>query len=192
MLAAVRHTQLHLAGDFLPEAHAARALDAAVHFLHGNKRPHVFGSKHALFFFVARAVLTITHGQILQQAFTALVANRAIQRVVDEQKLHHPFLRLDRFDALGVHHHAIHRRRGAGRHGIGLFFDIHQAHAAVGRNRQFLVVAEVRNENAGLLGSLNQHAACRHLDFFAVDIEFNHLNASPAAMGTAQRPCSIW
>ena len=192
VLATMRHAQLHLAGNFHPKAHAARALDAAVHLFHGDERPHILGNEYAFFFFVARAVLAIAHGQVLQQTLAALVADGAIQRVVDEQKLHHALLRLDRFHALGAHHHAVNHGRGARRHRIGLLFDIHQAHAAVGRNRELLVIAEMRDEDARLLGSLDDHAALGHLNLLAVDIEFDHLNASPAVMGTAQRPCSMW
>ena len=192
VLAAMRHTQFHLPGNFLSKTHTARALDAAVHFLHGNERTRILDREHPFFFLVARTALAIAHRQILQQAFAALVANRAIEWMIDEQELHHTLLRLDCLDALGAHHHAVHHRRGASRNRIGLFFDIHQTHAAVACNRQLLVIAEMGNENAGLFRRLDHHAALWHLDPLAVDVEFDHAKASPAAMGTAQHPCSIW
>ena len=37
---------------------------------------------------------TVGHGLVLQGALAALVADRAVQRVVDEQQLHHPVLGL--------------------------------------------------------------------------------------------------
>jgi hypothetical protein len=36
----------------------------------------------------------IGHGLVLQVAFAALVADRAIERVIDEQELHHALARL--------------------------------------------------------------------------------------------------
>jgi hypothetical protein len=38
----------------------------------------------------------------------------------------------------------------ARRHRLGHLFDVDQAHAAVGRDRQLLVIAEVRDVGAGL------------------------------------------
>ena len=54
VLAAVAHAELHHAGDFLTEAHAAGAVDAAAHLFHRHERAHVFVEDHAFFFFVTR------------------------------------------------------------------------------------------------------------------------------------------
>ena len=50
----------------------------------------------------------VAHRLVLQRALAALVADRAVQRVVDEQQLHHALLRLvgDRRGVLGLDHHA--------------------------------------------------------------------------------------
>jgi hypothetical protein len=50
----------------------------------------------------------IGHRLVLQVALAALVADRAVERVVDEQELHHPFARL-----------LDHRRVGADRLAVG-------------------------------------------------------------------------
>ena len=49
---------------------------------------------------VARAARAVADREVLQLAFAALVADRAVERMVDEQELHHAFLRVDR--QLGV------------------------------------------------------------------------------------------
>ena len=174
MLAAVRHTQLHDTGNFLAKAHAAGAMDTAAHFAHADQRAHVFDSYHTFFFPVARGRITVADRQILQLAFAALVANRAIEGVVNKQKLHHRLLRLDRFVALGANHHALGHRRGAGGHGLGGFFDIDQAHAAIGRNTELLVVTKMRDVRARFFGGVHHHAAFEHFYFFAVEFDFNH------------------
>ena len=174
MLTAIRHAEFHDPGDLLPEAHAAGAVDAARHLFHRDQRPHVLVEHHALFFFVARAGFAVADRQILQLAFATLVANGAVQRVVDEQKLHHRLLGLDGLVALGAHDHALRHRRGAGRHGLGRLLDIDQAHAAVGGDGELLVVAEMRNVRARLVGRMHHHAALGHLNLLAVDFDFNH------------------
>ena len=186
MLAPVGHAQLHHAGHFLAKAHAAGAMDAAAHFLHADQRAHVLDSNHALFFGVTRIGSTVAHGQILQLAFAALVANRAVQRVVDEQKLHHRLLGLDGLVGLGAHDHALCHGRGAGGHGLGGFFNVHQAHAAIGGNAEFLVVAEMGDVGAGFLGGMHNHAAFHYLYFFAVEFDFNH---GDTPIKRKRRPC---
>ena len=129
---------------------------------------------HAFFFFVARTAAAIADGQVLQLAFTGLVANRTIQRMVDQQKLHHTFLGLDGFVALGVYDHALRHRRRAGWHWFGRFFDIDQAHTAIGRDAELLVIAKMRNIGANLFGCMHHRAACTHFHFLTVEFDFNH------------------
>ena len=191
MLAPVRHAQLHDTGHFLPKTHTARAVNTAAHLLHADERAHVFNGHYALFFFVARVRTTIAYCQILQLALTALVANRAVQRVVNQQKLHHRLLRLDGFVALGVHHHAIGHGRGAGRHGFGGFFNVHQTHSAIGRDAQLLVVAKMRNVGARFLGRMHDHAALCDLYLFAVNIDFNHGAAPITRRHRPRRSCAL-
>src|SRR5205807_3427594 len=84
---------LRRAADFGGEADAARALDAAVH--RGlDQRAQIFVLDRALVLGEARGVDAIAHRLVLQIALAALVADRTIQRVVDQQKFHHAFARL--------------------------------------------------------------------------------------------------
>ena len=188
MFAAVDHAEFHHPGDLLAEAHAARAVDAAAHLLHADQRADVLVEDDALFFGVARSRAAVAHCQILQLALAALVADRAVQRMVDQQELHHRLLRGQRLRALGVHHHALRHRRGTGRHRLGRLLDVDQAHAAVGRDAELLVIAEMRHVDAGGVGGMHHHAAGRDADRLAVELEFDHewLTAAP----TTQRLCS--
>ncbi len=83
VLAAAAHAELHDSSDFLAETNATRAMNAAAHFFCTYERTKVFMEDDAFFFVVACLGLTVTNGQILQLAFTALIANRAIKRMVD-------------------------------------------------------------------------------------------------------------
>jgi len=75
----------------------------------------------------------------------------------------------------GANHHALRHRRSAGRHGLGHFFHVHQAHAAVGRDAELLVVTEMRNVGTGLVGGMHDHAALGHFHLLAVEFDFNHV-----------------
>ena len=81
VLAAADRAKLGNAGDLGHEPHAARALDAAVH----------------------RGLDQGPDRKILQLALATLIADRAVERMVDEQELHHPLARLPRHRRIGEH-----------------------------------------------------------------------------------------
>ncbi len=88
VLAAANRAELGNAGDFGGEANAARAMDAAVH--RGlDERADIFVFDRALVLGIARSIDAIAHRLILQVAFAALIADRAIERMVDQQEFHH-------------------------------------------------------------------------------------------------------
>src|SRR2546421_519766 len=60
--------------------------------------------------------------------------------------------------------------------------DLDQAHAAVRRDRQFLVIAEMRHVNAELVGGVHYGRAVRHLDRFAVDLELEIRHQAASAI----------
>ncbi len=157
-------------------AHAARALDAA---RHGrlDERPQVLLLHRALVLGEARAADAEGHGLVLQVALPALVADRAVERVVDEQELHHAFARLLHHRRLGVDDlgaavpvgRQIVDAHGAGGDRLRHALHLDQAHAAVAGDRQALVIAEARDLDAGLLAGLDQRDAVLDLDGHAVD-----------------------
>lgn len=130
--------------DFGGEADAARAVDAAGHqcFDFGADVLVIYGAFELV---VVRAVSAIGHGLVLQGAFAALVADGAIERVVDEQELHGAFAGVDGERAIGADAHVFGHRPVAGGDGFGHAFDLDQTHAAVAGNGEPIVVAEVRN-----------------------------------------------
>src|SRR5690606_19440051 len=83
MLAPVQHAQFHDAADFLTKTHTARAVDAPRHFFGGNEWSHGLMEHHTLLFLVARGRSPVPHRKVLQLTLTALITDRAIERVID-------------------------------------------------------------------------------------------------------------
>ena len=186
----------HLGG----ETDAACAADAARH-VRFDQRTQVQILGCALGLAVARKIHAIGHRLILKIAFAALVADRAIQRVVDEQKLHHPFARL--FDhgrvrldlgqfAVATAPHIAHLHR-TGRRRLGRathHFD--KTHAAVTGNRQPFVIAETGNFDSRLFAGLDQRQRAIHLDLVTVDddpAQIGHAKALLPADTATRRSC---
>src|SRR3546814_11574919 len=80
---------------------------------------------------------------VLKVAFAALIADRAIERVVDEEELHHPFPRLLHLFRCGGDGLAVGCRKRATRLRLGRpRSHFHQAHPAVARSEERLVGKE--------------------------------------------------
>jgi hypothetical protein len=165
-------------------------MDAPRH--HGfHQRTEVLIFHRALVFVVARVVGAEADSLILQIALAALVADRAVQRVVDEQKFHHATTAVADHGRVGVHDHALADRIGAGsdrfRRSL-LHFD--QAHAAVAGDRQAFVVTEARDFDPGGFRGLQNGGAGGDFDFDPVDGEFRHvLTPPPCARGSISELC---
>jgi hypothetical protein len=130
----------------------------------------------------------VLEGVVLQAALAGLVADRAVERMVDEEELHHPALRLGDLRALGRDDHAVlrHLRRAPGlelRHAV----DLDQTHAALADHRQSRVVAVVRHLDADLGGSLDQVGPGLDLDAATVDGDRRHQWASTGAASAKTR-----
>ena len=80
-------------------------------------------------------VLAVTDRELLQLALAALVADRTVERVVDEQKLHRPLLRLEGLRRTRKDLHALGHGRCAGRQRLWHLLHLDQTHAAIGRDR---------------------------------------------------------
>jgi hypothetical protein len=173
MLTAADGAQLFHARHLGREAHAARAVDAAGH--HGlDQGAEVLVEHGPLVLVEAAAVEAVGHGLVLQVAFAALVADRAIQRMVDEQEFHHAVARLLHQRRVGLDHHALAHRHGAGGDRLRRLLHLDQAHAAVAGDRQPLVVAEARDFGAGQLAGLQHGHAGGNLELLAIDLELRH------------------
>ena len=162
VFAAADRAHVARAGDFRGESHAARAMDAAIH-RGAHERADIFVFDRALILGEARGIDAEGHGLILQIAFAALIADRAIERMIDEQKFHHAMARFFHHRRFGEDDRAPRhsgpgadrappwrRRRRAWR--AALHFD--ETHAAIAGNREALVIAEARDLGAGLFAGL--------------------------------------
>ena len=81
-----------VARNFLTEAHAALTQDATLAVQQNLRGELQRLAIRALCIDEARALAAFAHCLVLQGAFAALVADWAIQRVVDQQEFHHAFL----------------------------------------------------------------------------------------------------
>src|SRR6185312_13208138 len=102
------------AGDLLREADAAGAVDAARH-VGGDEGTEVLVLHRALALAEAGDVPAETDRQVLQLALATLIADRAVERMVDQQELHGGALRADGPRRVGEDLHALGDRRGARR-----------------------------------------------------------------------------
>ena len=89
MAAAIQEAQHIVVGDFLHEPDAARAHDTAFVVEHDAfAEIHTLRLFHLLFDEAGLSLAEFDR-KFLQAAFARLVANRTVERVVDEQKFHH-------------------------------------------------------------------------------------------------------
>jgi hypothetical protein len=96
-------------------------------------------------------------------------ANRAVERVIDQQELEHALAAFDGFRILRVHHHAFGRRRRARRLQLGHLVDLDQADAARRVDAQAGVVAVIRDLDAGFDGGLQNRGALADGELPTVD-----------------------
>src|SRR5260370_16131115 len=119
LAAALPDRELLLPGDLVVVARAAIAEDAAL-----AVERDVLGERNRLLEMQARAVdparrIPVPEREVLKRALAALVADGAVQRVVDELELQDVRARLHGHRALRAHDHAFGDRRGAGGIGAG-------------------------------------------------------------------------
>ncbi len=123
---------------------------------------------------------TIGDRLVLQVALAALIADRAIERVVDQQEFHHAFAR-------GLDHRAVGADVliiGGGQRARCLRLGrprlhLDQAHAAIARDAEALMVTETRYFLARSLARLEHGGASGHLHFDSVYGQFGHYTLSP-------------
>ena len=186
LAAAVLEVDQRVAGDVLGEAGAPVAEDAAL-----AVEGHEVADRDRLLEVpllldepaLARAV---GHRLVLEGALAALVADRAVERVVHEQELEDAVLGLLRGLALGLHDHVGRHRDHAGRleRRATARVDVDDAHAAHAHRLHARVVAEARDVGAGALGGLDHELAGHGLDRRAVDREDHRVRGSAGSVFT--------
>jgi hypothetical protein len=110
-------------------------------------------SDHSSLVLVAKILNLLAH---LEVALAALVTNGAVQGVVDEQKLHDAFASFARERRVGLDAPTLHDRHGAGRDGLHRLFNLDEAHAAVSRHAESVVVTKPRDFHANHRSSLEK------------------------------------
>ena len=188
------------ARDLGGEAYTTGARDAARH-MGFNQRAQIQIFGRALRLAVAAKVDAVRHRLILQVTLAALIADRAIQRVVDQQEFHHALAGLfhhgrigfnDRRLAFGARPQIAHlhgaRRRRLGR----AAYDLHKTHPAVTGNRQTFVVTETRNFHPCFLTRLNERHRPFDFDFLAVNDDLAGIAHMLISLSVTNRSGSIF
>src|SRR4029453_3499681 len=178
MVAAIDHRQFVGLRDFLKKAHTARTFDTALAVEH-NVGAENLALAVVLFSLLEAAVLPIMlHVVVLQPALPRLVTDWTIQRMIDEEKLHHRFADRQNFRALGQYRHHISHRHVTGNLKLRHLLDLDETHAAVTGDGKLRVVAVVRDIDAYPRRHLNKIFAFGADNLFAVDGELNRIHKS--------------
>src|SRR5439155_22987245 len=167
--AALDERQLAFPRDLLAEPRAAPAEDAALAVeddLVGERHPFV---EMRLLKLEAAGARTVLKGLVLQRALAALVADGAVEGVVDEEKLEHPLLVLADLFCRRLDDHALGDVDGAGRLQLRHLLDFDQAHAADRHGRHLRVRAENRDVDVDRLGGVENQRSLGHGDGLPVD-----------------------
>jgi hypothetical protein len=175
LVAATEDAELVGLGDVVDEARAARAQDAALLVEHDvGARLDALALVLLVLAHLA-LVLADLHVVVLKTAFAGLVADGAVERVVDEMELEGARLRaLDRV-RVGLDLHALAHAGAAGDERLRRAGDLDDAHAAVSGVAQGGMVAVVRDLDARVLGGVDDEPALVGLDLAAVQLELNSL-----------------
>ena len=181
---ALEQLQLLVLGDLLAEAHAAVAEDAALAIDAHQRRQRHRLAEVALRVAHPAASRAPAHGDVLQRALPALVADRAVERVVDEQELDHRVLGLLHAVGARIDDHPVADRGRAGGLELRDPLDLHQAHATgADRSAELRLVTEDRDLDVAALRGVDQHLALGSGDLDPVDDQ-GHL----AVLGHATTP----
>ncbi len=160
--AAVPGHELPVLGDVRGEPRAAVTEDAALAVERDRRRDgnrlveRPLGKRHP------RRAGAVLERQILERALAALVADRAVERVVDEDELERRLLSLRglRGGLRGVHDHPVLGGQGAARLELGHSLDLDEAHPAGADGRaEPRLVAEDRDLDSRRGGRLDEPGA---------------------------------
>ena len=196
-IASFREVDEGLACHLLRKTGAARALDAALP-IEQHKWADLDGLGPVPFLFDEPALSRpVRHRLVLKGALASLVANRTVQRVVEQQEFEHTLLGLSGRLGLGEDLLALGHFEEAGglqarAPGTG---DLDEAHAAHTDRSHPRVVAKTRDEDAGPLGRRDDQLAFLRFDDPPVDGDgdacgdFDEVShGAPHRRGTGIRP----
>ena len=144
-----------------------------------------FGKRHP------RRAGPVPERQVLQRALAALVADRAVERVVDEDELERRVLPLRCLGGgrRGPHHHPVLRGERAARLQLREPLHLDEAHAAgADRRPEPRLVAEDRDLDPRRRGRLDEAGALRHLHLAVVDRQRDRVAHASTPSGRSIRP----
>ncbi|UPT75250.1 MAG: hypothetical protein M0D55_05990 [Elusimicrobiota bacterium] len=161
--------------DVVDEARAARAQDAALLVEH-DVGTDLDALLLVLLVLAHRArVLPDLHVVVLKTALAALIADRAVERVVHEVELERARLRALDGVGVGLDLEALAHAGAAGDLRLGRAGHLDDAHAAVAGVAERRVVTVVRNLDAGVLRRLDDELALGGLALHAVELVLDDL-----------------
>ena len=188
LVAALEQLQLLVLGHLLAEADAAVAEDAALAVDRHQRRELERLLEVALRVGEAALARAPAHRDVLERALAALVADRAVERVVDEQELDDRVLRLLDPVGLRVDDHAVADRGRAGGLQLRHPLDLHQAHAAGADGLPELrLVTEDGDLDVAHLGGVVEHRALGSRHLAAVDDEGHGVADLPGHAASSMR-----
>src|SRR5205085_688597 len=119
----------------------------------------------------------------LEVAFSRLVADWTVERVIGEEKFQYRFAALLGLVTLRMDDHPFSHGRIAGDLELRVLLHVHQTDPAVSSDGQARVIAVARDENPQLLRSLDDGGARGALDLPAVNGQGRHAAASVCRRG---------
>jgi hypothetical protein len=185
LVAALEQLELVVLGHLLAEADAAVAEDAALPVDGHQRRELERLLEVALGIGEAALARAPSHRDVLERALAALVADRAVERVIDEQEFDDRVLRLLHPVGLGVDDHSVADRGRAGGLKLRHPLDLDQAHpAGADRIAELRLVTEDRDLDVAHLGRVVEHHPLGGRHLAAVDDQ-GHRVADLAGQATA-------
>src|SRR5436190_4975966 len=195
--AAIDETEHIVPGDLLAKTNAARAKNAAL-IIERDAWPErdVFWFLHFMFE-KTRRTRAVLNAEFLQSTFARLIANRTIERVINEKEFHHSALAFLHQRRICAHPHSFSDilrardlrarypvdHRFAVRPQLGFTIGAHfrhshldQTHPAIARRAEFLVITITRDITAGALARLDHAGAFRKLVPDPVNLDVEHWN----------------
>ena len=173
---AVRAAHAHAKGfdvhALVADADAAETQDATWGVVINEFGPLLFGAMN-FFLDEAARVRAIAEDHVLEFAFAAFVADRAVERVIGEEKFEHVLARLTDLVGVGANDHAVRSDERAGGLQLGRLLDLDKAHAASSLERQPGVIAEGGHFGAQPPRRFNDQRALGHLNFAVVHLELD-------------------
>jgi hypothetical protein len=163
-----------LARDFIHEPHAARAHDASVAF-NVDQSVELRFEESAPFVLHAAVAEAVFHAVALEHTFTAPVANRAIERMLNEKEFHHSLAAILDERAFGFNLEPLGAGHVAGDIGTRLALDFDETEPAVSGNREGGMPAVMGDVVPGLEQRREKIFPFRQLHFGAVDRNGNKI-----------------